>query len=195
MKILVTGFRPFLGEVINPSEILALELSKTCAVESCILPVEFSEAYRHLDRYIQQAHYDYILMLGQAAGREAICFEKIALNWIQTDSADEAGHLPSSGPVLAERPLALMSPFPIDQIYQKLKAENQPVKISFSAGTYVCNEIYYKMLDSHSAMNPVFIHVPLIREQVNSHQIRPFLDKDRQLDIMKKIISELRLGR
>lgn len=194
-NILVTGFRPFLGETVNPSEILAEELSRTCAVKCLILPVEFTKAYQHLNSHLQNLNYDYVLMLGQAAGRESICLEKIAINWIQTESADEAGYLPPIGRIAPDQPLALMSSFPVDKVYLRLKSDGEPVKISFSAGTYVCNELYFMMLSRYPALKSVFIHVPLMQEQVGAEKPRPFLDQIRQLEIMKKIINELQSER
>lgn len=192
MKILVTGFNPFLGEIINPSQILAEELSRTEAVDSLVLPVEFQNAFNVLSEHLVNNKYDYVLMLGQAASRKNICFEKIALNWVQTNFADEAGCTPLMGAILPSMPLAVMTSFPVDRIYQKLKDQGEPVDISFSAGTFVCNELYFKVLMQHSDMNSVFIHVPLVKEQVETLNERPFVEQERQLVVMRKVISELR---
>ena len=80
-KILVTGFKPFLGHDQNPSERLSIDLTKKFSeVECLILPVEFGRAYEVLNLRLLQTTYDYVLLLGQAAGRNRISIEKIGLN-------------------------------------------------------------------------------------------------------------------
>ncbi|AGH95155.1 pyroglutamyl-peptidase I [Pseudobdellovibrio exovorus] len=194
VKILVTGFKPFLSEKINPSELLATDLGKKFpnVVTSFILPVEFGRSYEVLKDVLKAEKFDYILMLGQAAGREKICFEKIALNWVQSESPDEANIVPSTRPIAAEQPLALMSSFPVDQVYQALQKEGLPVSLSFSAGTYVCNELYFKV-SAFEDVKSVFVHVPLIEEQVKEDKPRPFIGYAEQLEVMQRMISVLLL--
>ena len=80
MKILVTGFKSFLGATSNPSETLALQLSHQFAeVESLILPVEFGRSSEILLAELQSKAFNYLLMLGQAGGRKNVCFEKVGL--------------------------------------------------------------------------------------------------------------------
>lgn len=192
MKILVTGFKAFLGEQINPSELLSIELAKNIpGVNSLVLPVEFSESFNILKFHLDNKHYDYVIMLGQAAGRTKISLEKIALNWVQTESKDESGHLPDSGKILATQELALMSQFPIDHVYQELNKLGFPVEISFSAGAYVCNDLYFRMCSLLPKFKSVFIHVPLIKEQVKENNFRPYLDYELQLRTLSTTINLL----
>jgi pyroglutamyl-peptidase len=189
MKILVTGFMPFLGEKINPSEMLANELAQNFPeVTSLILPVEFKKSFEVLKSHLKNNTYDYIVSLGQASSRSKISLEKIALNWIQSEHKDESGNQPKPGKI-NEGPLALMTEIQIDNIYQKLKAENYPIEISFSAGTYVCNELYFREL-SELKTNSVFIHVPLIESQAYESG-KPFIRYGESLMTISAVISEL----
>ncbi len=192
MKILVSGFKPFLGQKINPSQNLALDLEKNFDnVEALILPVEFTKSFLILQQKIQVSRPDYLIMLGQASGRKNICFEKIALNWCQSHHADENNFRPQPGHLVPESELALMTLFPIDLHYEELKALNKAVEISFLAGTYVCNDLYYRVLHSHRDLQAVFIHVPLVAEQVTEVQDY-FLAYSEQLEILKLLIHRLR---
>lgn len=178
MKILVTGFKPFLGEKINPSQILAENISaEISGVSCCVLPVEFQSAFEQLINKTKNNQFDFIILLGQAAGRSKISLEKIALNWLQTEHADESGVKPVTGFIFENRDLALMTEFPVDEVYESLKAEGYPVEISFSAGTYVCNNLYYKCLAENLKAPVVFIHVPLCEEQIKfqNGEARPYL--------------------
>ena len=186
MKIVVTGFRPFLGATSNSSEDLARELALFFPeVRSHVLPVEFGHSFELLRLYLQHDKPDYIIMLGQAAGRPRICFEKIGLNWVQSEHPDEAGRHLANEAILDEQPLALMTNFPVDRIIGVLKKENLPVEVSFSAGAFVCNDLYFRVLAEFAEKSPpVFIHLPLVKD----------LGFEIQLHVMKKAISELLLA-
>lgn len=166
MKILVTGFKPFLGHSINPSEQLSCDLAKKFTeVTSLILPVEFGTAAEVLASHLQSHMYDYILLVGQASGRARVSLERIGLNWIESNNQDEAGYQPVTGPIVSGAPLALMTSFPISELCEALQKQNLPVHISFSAGTYVCNDIYFRALHRFPQQKLVFIHVPLLPDQ------------------------------
>lgn len=192
MKILISGFKPFLGEKINPSQKLALDLQNQFSeVVSIILPVEFKQSFWLLEREIQNVEPDFVIMLGQAGDRKNICFEKIGLNWIQTQNADEVGIKPEAGPIEKSEALALMSTFPIEKHFDILKERNYPVEISFSAGTFVCNDLYFRVLNEFKNVKSVFIHVPLVEEQSN-YYARPYLDYETQLQILTELVHSVR---
>lgn len=181
-KILITGFQPFLGADTNPSELLSLELSKSISgVDSLVLPVEFGKAFEVLNLHLQNRSYDHVLMLGLAAGRKKIGFEKIGLNWVHTEHRDEGGTLPESGPIQADSPLALMSPVNIEKYCAALKIDSHPVEISFSAGTFVCNDLYFRILSTFPKLAAVFIHVPSAQE----------IELPQQQKIIKRLIELL----
>ncbi len=192
MKILISGFKPFLGEKINPSEQLALKLAKHFdQTTSVILPVEFKTSFLHLAEKIKSEKPECLIMLGQASGRTRIGLEKIALNWMQTEHPDEVGHKPAVGVILASSELALMSKFPIDKVFEEIKLKHQPVEISFSAGTYVCNELYYQVLKNFSDLKSIFIHLPITPEQSQAVE-KPTLQFELQKQILIDLIHSLR---
>ena len=189
MDILVTGFKPFLGEAINPSEKLAISLADFSeSVRSQILPVEFGKSFEVLKAAIDLRKPDYLIMIGQASGRKNICFEKIGLNWVQTKNKDENGQQPPTGYLKQGAELAKMSIFPVDQIYQQLKTEKLPVEISFSAGVYVCNDLYYRVLSEYPNLKSVFIHVPMLPEQIKDPAFYA-MDFLSQQQVLKRILE------
>jgi pyroglutamyl-peptidase len=189
MKILVTGFKPFLGEAINPSEMLALELSQSEEnVESLILPVEFQNSFKFLKSNLDQNDLpDFLIMIGQASGRKNMCFEKMGLNWVQTNHRDEAGFQPKTGTINPDGALALTSQFPIDEAYLHLRQQNLPVEISFSAGAFVCNDLYYRVLSEYKNLKAVFIHVPLLPEQLKVNDDRSSLSFEKQTEVLRAL--------
>lgn len=194
MDILVTGYKPFLGESLNPSEMLANETKNLDSVRTLVLPVEFKKSFEILKTELVKKTPDFLLMIGQASGRKNVCFEKIGLNWVQTFHKDESGQQPATGALVTSAPLAQMSTFPIDAICAELKKQNFPVEISFSAGAYVCNDLYFRILNEFTDLKSVFIHVPLIGEQRKENEDRPTLEFNTQREIILQTIDLLIKG-
>ena len=74
MKILVTGFEPFNGETVNPSEQIVYRLEApegVCLIKE-ILPVEFKKSTARLKELFQKYQPDVVLSVGQAGGRAEI---------------------------------------------------------------------------------------------------------------------------
>lgn len=62
-----------------------------------------------------------------------------------------------------------------------------PCEISDNAGEYVCNCVFYSMLEHNGGEVPTgFIHVPFIPEQ--GHKDEPYLEFD---DIYKGIVAAI----
>ena len=169
MKILVTGFKPFLGEKINPSEQLALTLqNKFTQVSAVSLKVIYSECVEELKSAIELNQPDILIMLGQAGGRSAITVEKIALNYHQARAADESGYRPDVGPIINHLPLAQITTFPVDDLVFAM-SKNHSIETSCHAGTFVCNYLFHQALVLFPQLNPVFIHVPFLPEQIGHY--------------------------
>ncbi|WP_347358844.1 pyroglutamyl-peptidase I [Bdellovibrio sp.] len=172
-RILITGFLPFLGESLNPSQILLerikRDLSLQDQIDTLLLPVSFQQAGALLLQRLSLHRYEAVLMLGQAGGRKRISLEQVALNWIETEKPDEDGFTPHRGAIAPQSEAAYFTDLPLPQ-WQKLLEDSQvPAEISLSAGGYVCNHIYYQTLNAIREQGlPVqacFIHVPYLPEQ------------------------------
>lgn len=180
--ILVSGFKPFLKEKINPSELLVEKLKVNYQdISTVILPVEFDRAYLELQKHINATQPKFVIMFGQAGGRPNVCLEKVALNWNQTKSADEAGKNPGVGRI-GDGELALMSTFPVDDLSVFLADRRLKVEVSFSAGTFVCNNLYFKVLKNHPLIQSIFVHVP-----------HPKMEFEQMYEIATQIVQFARL--
>jgi pyroglutamyl-peptidase len=192
-KLLVTGFQPFLNETVNPSglllEALAPEFSQQ--IETLLLPVSYKKSASTLRaRWKAKGPYRGLLMLGQAAGRKAVCLERVALNWSETSIADEDGERLKPGPLRPEAPSAVISEFFPSSWKDLLNAEG-PTEISFSAGTYVCNSIYFEALSRLCADKTpaLFVHVPYLPEQTLTKPEQPSLSFEIQKKILRRLIQ------
>lgn len=185
--ILVSGFAPFLNEKINPSELLVEKLKVNYRdLKSVILPVEFDRAYIELQKTIEQMNPKFVIMFGQAGGRANINLEKIALNWNQTKFADEAKFVPQTGRI-GDGELALMSTFPVDDLAEFLADRRLKVETSFSAGAYVCNNLYFKVLKNNPLIQSIFVHVPYLPEQGETHH--PKMAFGQMYETAKQIVN------
>lgn len=190
MKILVSGFKPFLGQSVNPSEKLATDLAKIFSfVRAVVLPVEYDNAFRELQIAASQEKPDLILMIGQARGRQKINLEKVGLNWIQSRFNDEKNENSSPRHILVGQELALMTKAPVD----KWIASVPEIDISFSAGTFVCNELYFRVLAELGSVPSAFIHVPLLPEQMATED-HFSMEYDTQLATLKKLVNHISMS-
>lgn len=164
-RVLLTGYGAFDVHSENPSERLC-EVMKDgdygFQLETKILPVVFSRIPDVLAD-LDLSSYDIVVFCGLAASREEVTPEKIALNWLYSpDRSDNEGVKVDRGEALIpELPLAQMSSFPVEALTAFLNDHGTKAKMSFSAGTYVCNATYFYGLSFSLGRNQcVFIHLP-----------------------------------
>lgn len=171
VRILVTGFEPFGGQSLNPSwEVaralngLRLEGAQVTAVQ---LPCMFAQALPSLQQALAQHRPDIVLALGQAEGRCDFSVERVAINVMDARIPDNAGAQPIDVPVIAGGPAAYFSTLPIKSLVAGLKAAGFPASVSQTAGTFVCNQVFYALQHTLDGMgvHSGFMHLPLLPEQ------------------------------
>jgi pyroglutamyl-peptidase len=164
--ILVTGFEPFATSSLNPSGEIVKALIGDDLV-TAILPVVFGQASSKLKELIDLHKPTAVLCLGQAEGRSAMTPERIAINLDDARIADNAGNQPKEQKIIANGADGYISTLPIEQMVTSMKAAGIPASISLSAGTFVCNHIFYVLQDylKESNIPSGFMHVPLMDEQ------------------------------
>jgi len=175
MNILLTGFEPFQDDQINPSWEISKALDKLkideYQVHALCLPVVFGKSAQVLQQAIYHLQPDYVLCLGVAANRNSISLERIAINIDDARIADNAGNQPIDQNIDKQGSPAFFSTLPIKAIFQKLQQENISVEISNSAGTYVCNHVFYHLMSiiKNTQIKGGFIHVPALPEMMTSN--------------------------
>jgi pyroglutamyl-peptidase len=167
MSILVTGFQPFGDFSVNPSEELArhfggisLPVIRTKAFDT------FKEAY--LTRYPEA-----VLMIGIAGGSYKIRLERITINLDDYSIPDNAGNQPIDEKIVTSAPDAYFSTLPLRKIVEELDAHKIPVQLSLSAGSYLCNHLFFQVMHYLSQQKrkiPAgFIHIPDTMEKEILH--------------------------
>ena len=107
---------------------------------------------------------------------------------MQSENGDEGGFIPEAGRIDSNSPLALLSTFPIDEAFLYLKKKKFSVEISFSAGTFVCNDLYFRTLQKTTYIQSVFVHVPLLPEQIKVGDLRPSMKFEEQFETLKSLL-------
>ncbi|MBO4322185.1 MAG: pyroglutamyl-peptidase I [Clostridia bacterium] len=178
--ILVTAFEPFGGDSMNPSERVLARLPDIIGgfgIARRLLPVEFVRAVKLATEEYDRLSPAAVVMIGQAGGRESITPETTGKNVMFGRIPDNAGFAPDHIPVSQSGPDTLVTSFPIGKIVDALSGLGIPCRRSDDAGEYVCNAVYYGMLEHVGGRVPaVFIHIPYIPEQ--GHADRPSLPED-----------------
>lgn len=176
MKILVTGFDPFGGESVNPAWEAVSRLPETingAEVVRMLIPTSFERAPRAILEKVRECRPDYVISVGQAAGRTAITPERIAINMMSASIPDNDGEQPTEQKIEDNGPDGYFSLLPVVEMVKAIEAAGLPGRISNTAGTFVCNRVMYSVLHAcHTEfpkMRSGFIHVPCIPEQTEKH--------------------------
>jgi pyroglutamyl-peptidase len=170
-RVLVTGFEPFGGGVVNPSEQLVERLRAEpppgVELRTALLPVAYARAAGVLRDALEAARPDVVICFGQADGRTGVSVERFAHNLDGAESADNDG-VALSTEIDPEGPVAYRSTLPVDAIVAALRAGGIPAAASRDAGGFLCNNVFYALmrhLEGRPEVTGGFVHVPLLPEQ------------------------------
>ncbi len=199
-QVLLTGFEPFGGRDINPSQIIANKLNAEKINHTVIIgrtiKLEFNKIREQICSLVDEIDPDYILLSGQANGN-SISLEKIALNYV-----DSRGHPYNCGTIVKGQmidenaPAAYFSNLNLQEFKERLQNEGIPARISYFAGTFGCNQLYFEtahylhFLGKISRIPFVFVHLPLLPSQALSGE-KPTMSLDLIIRGIRVIISEM----
>ena len=196
MKILVTAFEPFGDSALNSSWEVAKLLPDSigsCKITKGLLPVDFRTAGDRLRSYIERHTPDVVLMLGQSRKFAGLSIERVALNLMDAANPDNSGYIPVNELIHADGATAYLTTFPVRELTEACHHKGIAAQISNSAGTYVCNRVYYEALyliaKNSLPVQALFIHLPFIPEQAKIPAITKEDLAEGIVTIMTKILS------
>jgi pyroglutamyl-peptidase len=168
----VTGFEPFDGGAVNPSQLLveALEASPPPGVDlaTAVLPVAYARSADVLRGAVRAAAPDVVICFGQADGRTGISMERFAHNLDAAEPIDNDG-VSSGNEIDPNGPVAYHSTLPVVAVVDALRADGIPASESRDAGGFLCNHVFYVLMRVLEEERPAalggFVHVPLLPEQ------------------------------
>jgi pyroglutamyl-peptidase len=172
MKALVTGFEPFGGDSVNPALEAALRLPRmldALEIATRSLPSVFGQAIAALEDALIATRPDIVLCVGLAGGRTELSLERVAINVDDARIPDNDGQQPIDRPVVAGGPAAYFTTLPIKAAVRALREAGLPAAVSNTAGTFVCNHVFYGLMHlaatRHLPLRGGFLHVPFLPSQ------------------------------
>jgi len=193
-RVLVTGFEPFGGASLNPSELLVEELAKEkllgVDLKTAILPVEFDRAAEILLAKINEISPSVVICFGQAEGRSAITPEKIAINLDDARIADNSGNLRKQQEIEVGGADGHFSTLPVEKMVLAINEAGVAASLSLSAGSFVCNHIFYRMQQAllGRGIKSGFVHLPLVPEQSAQFPNQPTMSLNQMISAAKAAI-------
>ncbi len=196
MKILVTGFDPFGGEVINPAIETVKRLPDTIGGAKIIkleIPTVCHQSLRVIDEAIAGYDPDVVLSVGQAGGRPDITVERVGINVDDCRIPDNAGNQIVDEPIYADGPAAYFVTVPIKAMVQRIRERNIPASVSNTAGTFVCNHVTYGVCHLLAVKYPGkrsgFIHIPFLPQQAVDKKNMPSMSQDMMVEAITAAIE------
>ncbi|ASZ06827.1 MULTISPECIES: pyroglutamyl-peptidase I [Enterococcus] len=173
MKVLVTGFDPFGGDKVNPAYEAVKKMPAEIAGAEIIkleVPTVFGKSSQVVREAIKEHQPEIVICVGQAGGRSAVSFERVAINLAEARIPDNEGNQPFDTALEEDGPAAYFTTLPIKAMTKNVHDHGLPAYISYTAGTFVCNDIMYRLLHVLHTEFPTirggFIHVPFSPDQV-----------------------------
>lgn len=181
-KILITGFEPFDQDERNISGDW-VKRHNNCdfddrIVRSLILPVTFHQSFQEFKTSFEDFDPDIVLLTGHAKNRSALTVERIGINWMDARIPDNAGYKPIAKKIIENAPDGLFTTVE----WEKIQSLSSEIKLSTSAGEYVCNNLLFEVLhfvreNNHRAL-VTFFHLPgQLDELVVFEQLDTILEK------------------
>jgi len=199
VNVLLTGFEPFDKDPVNPSWEVARALDGwQCAgatVRAVQLPCVFGQAIERLDEALLQWQPTLVISLGLAGGRVDITPERVAINVDDARIADNGGQQPVDTAVVHGGPAAYFSTLPIKAIVRDLRAQGLPASVSNTAGTFVCNHIFYALMHrlakrgDPSRTRGGFVHLPWLPQQAARTPGAPSMALAAQVQALRVLIA------
>lgn len=174
-RILLTGFEPFSDLDINESSEVVKLISNSGLQDVEIIPSilsvdeEGTESSLHI---LKAMEFDAVIHLGLSRDSEKILFERFATNLISMELPDNSGRLVKGSKILENAPEIIKTTASINNFDEEFE-QDKDVQWSNSAGSYVCNETYFKTLSglSNSTIPVLFIHLPKMSEISLNRQV------------------------
>ncbi len=173
MKVLVTGFQPFGTDTMNPAYEAVRMLPDEIAGAEVVkieIPVVFYKGAKAVEEAIEEVNPDVVICVGQAGGRANMTVERVGINLAECPTfPDNEGNAPNGRRIQEDGKDAYFATIPVKAMVKNMQDHGIPASISYSAGTYVCNDVMYNLLylidKKHPNIKGGFIHVPFDTKQ------------------------------
>lgn len=164
-RLLVTGFGPFPGQSENPSEALVralgrdVTLAREFNVRCAVLKTEYGAGLKKFKKELEDFKPDIVVCFGVAAGEKGFRLETVARNRSSTRHDDAAGKRPREAHIVKGGRRTLKATLPFRKTAVALRRKGIRARLSRNAGNYLCNYIFYHLMNDGRARGG-FVHIP-----------------------------------
>lgn len=181
LNVVISGFDHYDGVDVNP----AIEVPKAIAeqglgpasspddpldqVEVTIhvvsIPVSFAKAWPTLKETIEATRPDIVIATGLKHSVRGVMLERCATNLMDTAKPDADNVTPRREPIDPDGPAAYWTRLPLRSILNDFADDSIPATLSSDAGTFVCNSLFYNLLNWTATQERVlggFVSFPLV---------------------------------
>ncbi len=160
--LVLTGFEPYNNYEENPSLTLVHQLEKE-EIKVVEVPASYRKAMDIAKEIIDMRPHA-VLSFGFAPSRSEINVESLAINVIHASIPDNDGIIVERKKIYDDGMDCYFSTAPFYEIADAINSSGIKARVSFSAGTYVCNTLFYSLLyHAHKEKLDTkigFIHIP-----------------------------------
>lgn len=182
-NVVISGFDHYDGVEVNPSAEVAHALAEqglgpasgandpladvSVSISAVDLPVSFAKAWPILLETIEATKPDVVIATGLKRVARGVMLERCATNLMDTSRPDADNATPRLEPIDPDGPAAYWTRLPLRAILKDFTRDGIPATLSSDAGTFVCNSLFYNLLNWTARQNHVlsgFVSFPLVNE-------------------------------
>lgn len=197
-NVVISGFDHYDGIDVNPSFEVPKALGEqglgassdiddplsgvAVTIHTVGLPISFTEAWPELNRVLEATHPDIVIATGLKRSARGIALERCATNLMDAASRRT--------PIDPQGPAAYWTRLPLRSILRAFTTEDIPATLSSDAGTYVCNSLFYRLMQWNTSQERVlsgFVSFPRVTESTHSQQ---GLTLDQQVAACRAVVRE-----
>ncbi|BDR52381.1 peptidase C15 [Bombiscardovia nodaiensis] len=189
LKLIVSGYDHYEGIDVNPSQIVAQTLAQAglppadssqeqddplegldLNIRAVSLPISFGKAWPILHEAIEDFQPNIVISTGLKRTARGVAMERCAVNLKDANQAAQSSEdRPATHrePIDPQGPAAYWTRLPLRAILQAFAHHNIAATLSSDAGTYVCNAVFYSLLNwttDHPNVLAGFVSLPPVVE-------------------------------
>mgnify|MGYP000849236075 CR=1 FL=1 len=198
ITVVVCGFDPYENITVNPSREVCLALDRegvtadrsdlAIGVTSALLPLSFQNAWPKLQETLEKVHPDIVIATGLKTHAQSVMLERCATNFIDATKPDADDVQPRRLPIIPHAPEAYWTHLPLHAILGRFAKHDIPASLSSDAGTFVCNSLFYQLLNwsqEHNRTLAGFVSLPLVDQ---AHGYMPGMSLDRMIEATREVV-------
>ncbi|NEG54992.1 pyroglutamyl-peptidase I [Bifidobacterium platyrrhinorum] len=176
LSVVISGFDHYEDVRVNPSSEVPRILAEQgvdglddvdLTIHAVSLPVSFAKAWPTLLGTIEETRPNIVIATGLKHAARGVMLERCATNLMDAAKPDVDNVTPRRAPIDPDGPGAYWTRLPLRAILADFSRDAIPATLSSDAGTFVCNSLFYNLLNWAHGQEKVlagFVSLPLINE-------------------------------